>query len=50
MGQFKLKTLKINSTHQDFGPAYCNDQLIFTSSAHDINFAYRTWNGNNLPF
>ena len=50
MGQFKLKTLKINSTHQDSGPAFCNDQLIFTSSAHDINFAYRTWNGNNLPF
>ncbi len=50
LGQFKIKTLKINSAHQDFGPAYYQDYLIFTSSAHEINWAYRTWNGNNLPF
>jgi outer membrane protein OmpA-like peptidoglycan-associated protein len=49
-GQFDVKNLAANSPEQDFGVTYFKDQLVYTSSKHDINAAYRRWNGNNLPF
>ncbi len=48
--QFDVKNLAVNSPEQDFGVTYFKDQLVYTSSKHDINAAYRRWNGNNLPF
>jgi outer membrane protein OmpA-like peptidoglycan-associated protein len=49
-GQFDVKNLAANSPEQDFGVTYFKDQLVYTSSKHEINAAYRRWNGNNLPF
>ena len=49
-GQFEVKNLAVNSTEQDFGLTYFKNEIVYTSSKHDINAAYRRWNGNNLPF
>ena len=49
-GQFDVKNLAVNSTEQDFGVTYFKNEIVYTSSKHDINAAYRRWNGNNLPF
>ena len=49
-GQFEVKNLAVNSTEQDFGVTYFKNEIVYTSSKHDINAAYRRWNGNNLPF
>lgn len=49
-GQFEIKDLAVNSAQQDFGAVYYKDQVVYTSSRHDINSAYRRWNGNGLPF
>jgi len=49
-GQFAIRNLDINSAQQDFGATYYNGQVVYTSSKHDINAAYRRWNGNNLPY
>jgi outer membrane protein OmpA-like peptidoglycan-associated protein len=49
-GQFEVKNLDVNSPEQDFGVTYFKNEIVYTSSKHDINAAYRRWNGNNLPF
>lgn len=49
-GQFEIKNLVVNSAEQDFGPTYFKNQVVYTSSKHDINAAFRRWNGNNLPY
>lgn len=49
-GNFKSKTLAMNSAEQDFGPTYFKDQLVYTSSRHFVSAAQRKWNGNNLDF
>lgn len=49
-GQFEIKNLEVNSAEQDFGVTYFKNEIAYTSSKHDINAAYRRWNGNNLPF
>ena len=49
-GQFEIKNLDVNSAEQDFGVTYYKNEIAYTSSKHDINAAYRRWNGNNLPF
>ncbi len=49
-GQFTVKNLVVNSAEQDFGATYFKDQIVYTSSKHQVNGAYRRWNGNNLPF
>lgn len=49
-GQFEIKNLEINTPEQDFGATYFKDKIVFTSSKHNVNAAYRRWNGNNLPY
>lgn len=49
-GQFEVKNLAVNTAEQDFGATYYKDEIVFTSSKHDVNAAYRRWNGNNLPY
>lgn len=49
-GQFEVKDLAVNSAQQDFGAVYYKDEVVYTSSKHDINSAYRRWNGNGLPY
>lgn len=49
-GQFKIKDLELNTSEQDFGPAYFKNQLVYTSSHAEITAAIRKWNGNNLSF
>ena len=49
-GQFEIKNLEVNSPEQDFGAVYYKDQVVYASSKHDINAAFRRWNGNNLPY
>lgn len=49
-GRFRIKNMAINSPEQDFGVTYIGSKIIYTSSRHVINAAYRRWNGNNLPF
>ncbi len=49
-GQFEIKNLAVNSPEQDFGVAYFKNELVYTSSKHDINAANFSWNGNSLSF
>lgn len=49
-GQFDVKNLAVNTAEQDFGAIYYKDEVVYTSSKHDINAAMRRWNGNNLPY
>jgi outer membrane protein OmpA-like peptidoglycan-associated protein len=49
-GQFKINNLSINSPEQDFGPAYLNNTIVFTSSREQVKSVVRRWKGNGLPF
>lgn len=48
--RYKFSTLTINSSGQDFGPAYLNNNIVFTSSRVKVKAVERRWNGNGLPF
>jgi len=49
-GRFVIKNLDINAKHQDFGPAYYKDKIVFASSRQPIKMIKRHWNWNDLPF
>jgi outer membrane protein OmpA-like peptidoglycan-associated protein len=49
-GRFEVTNLDINSSQQDFGPAYLNNTLTFASSREGVKSIERRWNGNGLPF
>lgn len=49
-GQFRVRDLQMNSAQEDFGLTYFKNQVVFTSSRHDLLLAKRKWNGNNLNF
>jgi len=49
-GNFKIKSLAMNTKDQDFGASYFKNQLVYTSSSHFVSAAQRKWNGNNLDF
>jgi outer membrane protein OmpA-like peptidoglycan-associated protein len=49
-GRFEVMNLDINSSQQDFGPAYLNNKLAFASSREGVKPIERRWNGNGLPF
>lgn len=49
-GNFKIKSLAMNTKDQDFGVVYYKDKVVYTSSSHLISAAQRKWNGNNLDF
>lgn len=49
-GRFEVMNLDINSSQQDFGPAYLNNKLVFASSREGVKPIERRWNGNGLPF
>jgi outer membrane protein OmpA-like peptidoglycan-associated protein len=49
-GQFSVKNLAINTSHQEFGAIYYNNEVVYTSSKNRIGFIDRVWNGNKLPY
>jgi outer membrane protein OmpA-like peptidoglycan-associated protein len=49
-GRFEVTNLDINSSQQDFGPAYLKNKLTFASSREGVKSIERRWNGNGLPF
>ena len=49
-GNFKIKSLTMNTADQDFGLTYFKGQVVYTSSRHHVTAAQRKWNGNNLDF
>lgn len=49
-GQFSVSNLNFNTGHQDFGPAYYHDELVFASTRTNLRHIKREWNWNELPF
>jgi len=49
-GQFTVKNLDVNTAHEDFGPSYYGDKVVFASSRKGPGPVKRTWNWNRLPF
>lgn len=49
-GKQKIVRLKINSEEQDFGGAYYDGKLIFSSSGQYSKAILRKWNGNGKRF
>lgn len=49
-GKQKVVRLKINSEEQDFGGAFYNGQLVFSSSGQHSEAVLRKWNGNGKGF
>ncbi len=49
-GRFVIKNLSINAEHEDFGPAYYKDKIVFASSRQPVKMIKRHWNWNELPF
>lgn len=45
-----VKHLRINGDHQDFGPIYYRDQVVFASSREDGAPDRGLWSGNELPY
>lgn len=46
----KIIKLGINSSEEDFSPAYYKDQVVFASSRFKLKAISRKWNGTGLPF
>jgi len=49
-GKYKITFLDINTTSQDFGPAFYGNQIVFNSTRHGVASIKRNYNWNNLPF
>jgi outer membrane protein OmpA-like peptidoglycan-associated protein len=49
-GRYKIQHLQINTSAQDFGPSYYNDQIVFASSREGVKSIKRSYNWNNLPY
>lgn len=49
-GRYNITHLSMNTEQQDFGTAYYNNQIVFTSSRSGAKGVKRTYNWNNLPF
>jgi outer membrane protein OmpA-like peptidoglycan-associated protein len=49
-GQFSIHHLSVNTEHQDFGPAYWENSIVFASTREGIKSVKRKYNWNNLPF
>ncbi len=49
-GQFSIKNLEINTVQEDFGAAYYNEKIVYSSTNNVIQPVKRIWNWNNLPF
>jgi outer membrane protein OmpA-like peptidoglycan-associated protein/tetratricopeptide (TPR) repeat protein len=48
--RFKIVNLDMNSSQDDFGPAYYDDKIIFTSSREVVGSVKRIYNWNRKPF
>ena len=49
-GRFKIKNLDANSAEEDFGVTYYRNQVVYTSSRHQLASMSKKWNGNNLNY
>jgi outer membrane protein OmpA-like peptidoglycan-associated protein len=49
-GRYKIKNLEINSDQQDFGTAFYNDKIVFSSSRSDIKPYKNTYSWNEMNF
>ncbi|MEO9257821.1 MAG: hypothetical protein ABI207_05525, partial [Crocinitomicaceae bacterium] len=49
-GDYKLVSMDINSSAEDFAPAFYNDQIVFASTRSKMKMIKRTYNLNGLPF
>ena len=49
-GQFVVKALAMNTKQQDFGAVFYLNKVVFASTTTRNGAAFRTWNGNHLPF
>jgi outer membrane protein OmpA-like peptidoglycan-associated protein len=49
-GRYKIISLEVNTDHQDFGPAYFKQQIVFASTRQAAVSIKRSYNWNNLPF
>lgn len=49
-GDYKLATMDINSSAQDFAPIFYKDQIVFASTRAKMKMIKRTYNLNGLPF
>ncbi len=48
--RFELDTLTINTKYSDFGPAYYNNKLIYSSAVDTSYYIKRRYHWNNQPF
>lgn len=48
--RFNIKNISVNTDQQDFGAAFYNDKVVFSSSRTGVKPVVRKWNGNQLPF
>ncbi len=49
-GRYSISNLQMNTAHQDFGVAYYNNSVLYTSSKEGTRSIKRIYNWNNQPF
>jgi outer membrane protein OmpA-like peptidoglycan-associated protein len=49
-GRYNIKNMEINSDQQDFGTAFYNDKIVFSSSRSDIKPYKNTYSWNEMNF
>ena len=49
-GKYHIKNLEINSEQQDFGTAYYNEKIVFSSSRSDVKLTKKTYSWNEMCF
>lgn len=50
LGVFKIYNLDINSSEEDFGPAFYLEEIVFVSARKSNLPVKRVWNWNNQPY
>lgn len=49
-GRYRITHLNINTSYQEFGPAYYKDRIVFASTREGVKTIERRYNWNNMPF
>lgn len=49
-GSYRINTLGVNTSGDDFGPVYYNDQIVFLSTRSKPTWVQKKYNWNRQPF
>jgi outer membrane protein OmpA-like peptidoglycan-associated protein/tetratricopeptide (TPR) repeat protein len=49
-GRYKITHLDINTSHQDFGPSFFKEQIVFASTREGVKSIKRSYNWNEMPY